>query len=366
MPFLYFPDNLDWSHNTFRAITQIACDGGDFGEIYRALNNIRVGNREDWYRGWRRSAEYVENLAKDAVAKGHLVTAWKSFFRAFSYYRQAQYILPPSDERKVSTYVKAVECFREGGKYHHPPIEPVEIPYGGTTLNGYMIHRIKDHKDKGPGVVWFGGADSPAEELYFQGASEAIQRGLTCLVVNGPGQGLTLYVKKIYSRHDYEKPYTSAIDFFTKRPEIDPKRIAIMGNSLGGYYVVRAAAFEERVRAAVAYGAVYDVNEDVFDFFPAIRPTLQWLVGARDEAEARAKFEQFTLRNVANRVTCPLLIVHGEEDYIAKADAAYKTRDGVRGPVELKMWKGSHSVREYHKEVLSYMFDWLSDRLKAP
>jgi dipeptidyl aminopeptidase/acylaminoacyl peptidase len=364
LPFLYFKDNLDWSHNIFRAITEIASDGGDFGEIYRATKDMRVGNTDDWYSGWSSVAEYVEKLGKQAEENGHLTTAWKCYFRAFNYYRQAQYMLPTDDARKLPTFLRAVECFRSGCNYCVPKIEPVEIPFEGTTLNGYVIHRLSSQKTPGPGLVWFGGADSPAEELFFQGGCEAAQRGLTTLVVNGPGQGLSLYLKNLRSRPDYEKPYAAAFDFLEGEPGVDSNRIGIMGNSLGGYYVLRAAAFEKRARAAVAYGVIYSVIDDLYDYFPPIQPTVNSLVGATSEEEARKILKSFTLNGIGRNIACPVLLVHGDEDYIAKTEAAYKARDEIGSLAELRIWKGSHSIREYHKEVLSYMFDWLIDHLK--
>ena len=39
-----------------------------------------------------------------------------------------------------------------------------------------------------------------------------------------------------------------------------PKRVAIMAYSAGGYYAPRAAAFEKRYAACVAWGPHYDYH----------------------------------------------------------------------------------------------------------
>lgn len=330
------------------------------------MKGVQAGDNESWYARWKVMAEYVEEGGRRALSEGHTVTAWKNLFRASNYYRQAQAVLEFTDSRKVPTYLKTVECFKQACRYHSPSIEPVEIPYQSTEMNGYVFQRYGDSDAKGPGLVWFGGADSPAEELYFQGASEAIRRGLTVLAVNGPGQGLSLYARGLAGRADYEKPFSAAIDFFQKRSGIDPDRIAIMGNSLGGYYVLRAAAFEKRAKACVAYDVAYDVTEDLYDFFKPIQPTLQWIVGAKDDREAREKLKQYTLKGICSKVTCPVLLVHGEQDYIMRPGAVSRVQNELSSSasVGVKMYAGGHSVREYHKELLSYVFDWVVDALR--
>jgi len=47
-----------------------------------------------------------------------------------------------------------------------------------------------------------------------------------------------------------------AIDYLVNRPEVDPKRIACVGHSLGGHSSLFAAAFDPRVAVCVANGGV--------------------------------------------------------------------------------------------------------------
>lgn len=48
-----------------------------------------------------------------------------------------------------------------------------------------------------------------------------------------------------------------AIDFLRTRKEVDPKRIGCIGHSLGGHSTLFTAAFDNRVKVAVANGGVY-------------------------------------------------------------------------------------------------------------
>ena len=58
----------------------------------------------------------------------------------------------------------------------------------------------------------------------------------------------TMFIKqKIPFRYDWKKVVTSVLEFMLSKEKefgIDPKRIALMGISMGEYLVVRAVAFE--------------------------------------------------------------------------------------------------------------------------
>ena len=62
-----------------------------------------------------------------------------------------------------------------------------------------------------------------------------------------------LRLQNIISRHDFEVAGTAMYDYVVQRPDVDPTRVAIGGVSMGGYLAPRAAAFEPRYAACVAW-----------------------------------------------------------------------------------------------------------------
>ena len=105
------------------------------------------------------------------------------------------------------------------------------------------------------------GADGLEKSMYILGGAGALARGYNCLIFNGPGQGDSLWVRKLYFRPDWEKVITPVVDAMLRHREVDPKRIALVGVSQGGYWVPRALAFEHRIAAGVADPGVWDVSD---------------------------------------------------------------------------------------------------------
>ena len=106
-----------------------------------------------------------------------------------------------------------------------------------------------------------GGLDSIKDEMWFMQAHGALQRGISVLMIDGPGQGGTLRRHGIPTRHDYEVPIGRCIDYLETRSDVDPRRIAVCGSSLGGYYAARAGCYEHRLAAAISHGAIWSIPD---------------------------------------------------------------------------------------------------------
>src|SRR6185437_4637339 len=175
----------------------------------------------------------------------------EAYLRASNYYRLAEFFLmDPEDPRIQTTWGNSKECFRKAAELFSPPIvvEPIEIPYEQITLPGYL-YKVDDHYDddddrkdskhpkpRRPTLIAHGGFDSTLEELYTSAAAPALERGYNCLTFEGPGQGGVIRKQRIPYRHDWEKVVTPVVDYALTRPEeIDLRRIALMGISMGGY-----------------------------------------------------------------------------------------------------------------------------------
>ncbi|HLI26157.1 MAG TPA: prolyl oligopeptidase family serine peptidase [Chloroflexota bacterium] len=368
-PFRYFPDHPHWSHLVNRLISEAHVGGGHFGEIHLACSRMRAGDTASWVAEWTRLAEQVEARAERAAAADHQATARANYFRAAQYYRWAEGLLDPDDPRKLPLYERAIACFRQGAGRADPSVEPVAIPYASTTLPGYFVRARGAPSGRAPAVVFVGGADSAAEELYFT-ALGIPERGMHLLVFDGPGQGAVLRFQRLPMRTDFEAVGTAVYDYLAERLDVDPARIGLMGKSLGGYLAPRIAAFEPRYAALVIWGALYDYHEvwaGRRDDHP-MAANARWLMGAATMAEARERMRAMTLRGILDRIQCPTLIVHGAADTFMGVDHAERTLAELRCEKMLKVFTEEeggvlHCQSDNHMIANEYIGDWLRDHL---
>jgi dipeptidyl aminopeptidase/acylaminoacyl peptidase len=206
---------------------------------------------------------------------------------------------------------------------------------------------------------------------------EFARRGFNTLAIDGPGQGETLRLRKIYARHDYEAAGTAAYEFVAKRAEVDPKRVVVMGYSFGGYYAPRIAAFERRYAACVCLGALHwDLHAWQLKIKEQLKADpkksaqsnfqFQWILGLSDSDEALERAKRFSLAGVAEMIACPVLITHGESDRVVPVQAARDLYAALRTPRKtLKIFTPAEGGAE-HCQVddrplgISYIADWIA------
>ncbi|SIR26073.1 Pimeloyl-ACP methyl ester carboxylesterase [Haladaptatus litoreus] len=399
---VHFEDTT-FDYQTLRAMSYATYGGAEPGECLTTVENIGEGNFEEWFTEWRRTADRVAETARDALDGEHHETARGAFFRAHNYYRTAEFFLDSDDPRRRPTYERSRETFRSALDLLDNPVEQVEIPYEDTTLPGYWFSPETGGDDGDdsseqscPTVVCLGGFDSIAEELYFLcGVPSALSRGYSCLVFDGPGQGAPLRVAGLRARPDWEAVVGPVLDFLEGKSAVDETRIALLGASMGGYYAPRAAAFDERVSACIAFDHCFDLWSasahgqeriaELIDYAPGVvvnalaelgarfdpgaRWQLQnssWVFGT-DAASLRRTLREYSLRDVADRITCPTLALAGEDDHLIPLPLVYEFVDAVSGPTTLRVFTAEEGAGEHcqlgnlslaHGEI----YDWLDER----
>ncbi len=225
-------------------------------------------------------------------------------------------------------------------------------------------------------MVLFDGMDNAKEMSVIFAGLDFAKRGINTLAIDGPGQAETLRLRNIHSRHDYEVPGTAAYEYVAARPEVDPKRVAVMGYSFGGYQAPRIVAFEKRYAAAVAFGAmhwsIYDWvagNKAKLAVDPRTSSTsifqFRWVVGAPDNETALEWSKKFTLEGVAQNIECAFLVLHGENDRIVPLDAAKTLYERVGSKRKhIRIFTADEGGAEHcqvdHRQLgVDYIGDWL-------
>jgi len=183
-------------------------------------------------------------LAEKALAEGRVLHA--SF-----YYRFAEFFCFGDGAEKKRLFDQFIQLFYKA--LEADMIERHKIEYPGGFLKAI---RVKPGRSKTGTVVVHGGGDSFVEEFYLS-VRGLIDEGFEVIMFEGPGQGEPLQKYNIKMTHEWEKPTKAVLDYF------DLDNVTLVGISLGGYFALRAAAFEKRIRRVIAWDVVYDFFECV-------------------------------------------------------------------------------------------------------
>lgn len=368
----HWPDDMWMSYQFRRGLGETQEGGGAIGEAFRAASRMTSGDMESWYREWMVVADRSMSRGDQEMAKGHVRTAMNCWLRAANYYRQAEFWLKGDDPRRLEAFDRAERCSINCFTRMTPKAEVVEIPYEpGKPLPGYFV-RSPNGGDKQPVLISVGGLDSYKDELWFMTGRGAVQRGMSVLMVDGPGQGGALRRHKLTTRHDYEVPFGKCIDWLLKRDDIDPSRIAISGSSLGGYYAARAASKDHRIAACISHGAVWQFAERLKtrDDTYGLANQLRWVFGVGSMKEVAEAAKPFDLEGVLGGMKCPYLIINGAHDVLSVEACnqvyQYAVSQGLTVTLRLtdeEETGADHCQHDNPTLGQELMLDWLTDTL---
>ena len=369
-------------------------DGGAVGESFSTARRIKDKDIESWTVEWTTTADRMEGIATQCLRGGHIVSAREAFLRASVYWRTGFFYLETKDPRQNEMYQHHRSCFRQAAKLFDPQIEPVSIPYeNGRTLPGYFMRASADGVPR-PTVMILGGGDSTCEEMYdFGGGAAAVRRGYNALLWEGPGQvGAFAADKTLTYRPDYEVPTRYAVDYVLSRTDVDPKRLALAGNSMGGYFAPRAVAFEKRIAAVIAnslsplmvtsllalLGLKDAHGEDLESKVDLSDPMKKFFVTDVQErcgmaGKSLAAFldnlSHYTLTGLEGKITCPLLSIAGEGEGQSANDLGhvfYEKLTCQKTERVVTSAEGGEAHCQINNPSLKHQieFDWLDDIFK--
>jgi dipeptidyl aminopeptidase/acylaminoacyl peptidase len=189
------------------------------------------------------------------------------------------------------------------------------VARSGTHLEGIATFPA-DYKPgrRYPFLVFPHGGPEANDVLHFDSAARLIA-GLGYIVLQPEYRGSTGYgtafLAAIY-QHFGDRAYSdvdSATDFAIDQGWADPERLAIFGWSAGGFMTAWTVTQTHRYRAAIEGAGI----TDWLSFVPT-SDLAQTDYDARWSEHDPDPFLRFSAINYADRVTTPLLILHGESD----------------------------------------------------
>ncbi len=378
--FMYFPGNYRWSAAFINMIGSIAYGGAEMGELHKIGTLLKDKGPEDdegWFNACVKVANGVRAHAEKWDKAGHRYAAAHAYLRACNYYQMGERFRTPKDKTGLHAYRNGVECFHRHVALTDLRIEIVEVPYEGGSLPGYFVHAQNARSARTSCAVFFDGLDVTKEIQFVRGVADLVKRGISCLVMDGPGTGEAIRFRGYYLRHDYEVAGSACVNYLEQRVDVDPKKIGIVAISLGGYYAPRCAAMEPRFAACIAWGAQWDYHATWKKRIEAGFKTalsvpghhIMWILGVDSLDAALKKLEPFKLDGVMQKIRCPFLLVHGAGDaQIPLADAqkqfdACGSKDKTFRVFTAEEGGAQHCQRDYLTLVVAEMWNWFEEKL---
>ncbi|MCE6234885.1 alpha/beta hydrolase family protein [Acinetobacter pittii] len=379
--FVYFPKNYVWSMSTVIAATH----GGSIGEIdefcrpllEKSSDDADVGTVE-FLHAWIGGADKLIKMAEQDLEKNRELSAAKKYYRAALYYLIAERMQEQGHPERLKVYKRYLELAELYRKYKKDDVKRVEIPYQNSHLSA-IYAKGKTTDEKQAIVVMMNGLDSTKELMsYSPLADELVERGISVLMVDQPGTGEAIRLQDLRAVYNSEIWATPIVDWLCEQPEIDQKRIAAFGISLGGYYCPRAVAFEPRFCCAAIWGANHDwravqqarLKREGENPVPHYWKHVEWVFGAKDQKEFFEIAENMHLNGVLDRIKVPFLVTHGEKDRQIPLKYAYETYDQlINSPdkellvIDDEMGGVEHSSIDNPLNAGAYIADWLAEHL---
>lgn len=332
---------------------------------------VPAGKRARNYRMipklWREAAEKHEALARRAQARGAKATATSHYDHAIEAYRMAQHAIyfddHPVKKRLMRKLDEMVDRRSEVAPY---PIERVEVPFDDGRSISCLLHLLPDRR-KAPAVIYVPGMDQTKEMFPKAHSNFATARGFHVLAMDGPGQGASNMRKIRAAGDNYERAGAAVISYLQKRPEVNSRKIALYGVSMGSYWSLRIANHDRRVAAVASTVATFNPNNTIFtEASPRFKQMFMYMAGYSDEARFdREVAADMTVRGRLGSIKCPTLLATGEFDPLCPLEDAIEAFEEIKAPKELWIFENQfHQLRSVPNlgglSSNEYVLDWLA------
>jgi dienelactone hydrolase len=310
--------------------------------------------------------------AEAAEQNGDLVTARENYFMASIHWGAAQWPLDTNNEQNQTYNGRKRECYTKYAALADHRVEAAWIPLPGGQRLPAWLHLPPGYRGgRLPVVVSLPGMDSFKEIGVAMYGDRWLSRGLAVLALDGPGQYESPVLGIYFSMPAWIATGPAVVSWLMARPEIDPDRIGVSGNSFGSFFGTIAAAHEPRIRAVSVSAVCHEPGfHTIFEeASPTFKMRFMYMSGITDEAEFDELREGMTWEGHAERIRAPYLCVAGELDELSPLPHTERLMQSLQGPKRLVLYQDSrHSVGNVPATNLGpfppvLMADWMAATL---
>jgi 2,6-dihydroxypseudooxynicotine hydrolase len=336
---------------------RLLLDGIPFADLLEAQ---RRDASITWFDFWMAKADRYDALGEQALAERHERSAGEWLWLASLCCQYAQFLW--FDEKRWEGQRRKAELYRLAAPYLSPPAERVDLPFEQVEIPGYL--RLPQAASAGPVgcAVLLGGLESTKEEsLRFE--DMLLARGVATFTFDGPGQGELL--EQLPLSDDFHRYATAVVDHLVTRSQLDPRRIGVLGRSLGGHYALQCACTDERFAACVSWGGFVDMHAWDAET-PGTKEAWRLAAQVATEADARDVVQRsLDLRPLLGRLRCPTYVLHGALDETPLQQTELLRALAPDAPLTVVVEPaGDHCCHNLGPAPRVAMADWLADRLR--
>jgi alpha-beta hydrolase superfamily lysophospholipase len=296
--------------------------------------------------------------AQLATHRGRPVTARAAARAAVAALNFAQMAHNTDTDAKRSAYDHYLQAMALVVALSDGAIEEVTLRYRHGQLTGWLCLPSAG-RAQATVIVW--GGLSGWGATYLPIAEALTQRGMACLLAEGPGQGRPRLHHRLHLRPDTLEGFARFLDHVAADPRLEGG-IGIQGNSFGGLFAAHLATTDERVAACVINGA--PATPTVPEFRSA-REQILAVLGTEDVTEATGLLEGLQFDPHQHSIDIPCLILQGGADPLATPEAQAPFAQAARHPQsQLLTWpEGEHTLYNHATERNAVTADWFHDQL---
>ena len=338
--------------------------GLDVGQAFHVAGQIVDGDGDSWVRAFGAYGELLDAQADEWKARGWRRAAGETRLKAFAAWRSSWQFASPRGPVFAAHYARHQRAFVAAMDELELPATFFQVPWEGQSLPGVFLQNANAGA---PVVLVIGGADTCFEDLFLTVGRNLLDRGYSVALADLPGQGNTAAAGLRWPI-DAERPIAAVTDLLIERFGAEPGRMALLGLSLGGYFVARAAGHDTRFATVMASTPFPDPAQ-LFSLSvraameaattPGATPpsaaalrsrdTMFWKNGVTSAAEFLARTAG--MRADPSRVSVPFLSILGGGDSPVFAAQAHAWHDAIPASTKRFVMLDAASGADGHVQV---------------
>ena len=337
-------NGIDWDQP--RSVYMNAACGFEGSADFAAIRQ-RVQKYADITPAFVAIAKRREAKARAAEAEGLSVTARDNYFMAAVHWGAAQWPLHDNGEENLALNAGKRRCYGDYVRLADHRIEQVMLPFRGKTVPGWFHLPPGYQGGKIPVVISFPGMDTFKELFVGLHGDRWLNRGVAVLALDGPGQAECRVLGLTVSMENWTTVGKTVVDWLMTRPEVDPERIGLFGNSFGSFFATIVTAHEPRIKACIANATCLEPGfHSIFEeASPTFKKRFMYMSGFTDEAAFDTFRQSLTWQGHAENIRVPYLCVAGEAEELSPLDHTERMLAQIPGPKRFVIYQDArHAI----------------------